>query len=422
MGEQSERAFDVVVWGATGFTGQLAAEELTHRYGTDGKTLKWAIAGRNQKKLEGVREALCAIDPAASQLTIFTGDSKDKASLKKIASQTKVVCTTVGPYAKYGSDLVEACIEEGTDYCDLTGEPHWIRKMIDENHDKAAAAKVRIVHCCGYDSIPSDLGALMLADAMKEQHGTPPDFIKMYTGKTYGGFSGGTIASMINIFEEASKDKTIRRTMVAPYSLLPEGAPKGPDGRDQMGMKYDKDLKMWTSPFIMASINTKIVRRSNALLDFHYGKDFGYSEVTGSPKGFKGWWMSAMMTYGMGVFGALVAFKPTRSLLQKTVLPAPGQGPSKETREKGYFNTHMLAKAGDKSLYALVHGPKDPGYGATAIMLSEAAVCLAKDREHFAPRYGILTPASSMGQTLIERLRGAGLIFEVSSSHIRARG
>ncbi|TNE50795.1 MAG: saccharopine dehydrogenase [Deltaproteobacteria bacterium] len=409
------RDFDVVLWGATGFTGTLVAEYLTQHYGTDGSKLRWALAGRNQSKLETLRDNLTQIDSGASDLPILTGDSQDSASLEAIASRAKVVCTTVGPYAKYGKPLVAACVKEGTHYCDLTGEPPFIRDMIDAHHEDAKAKKLRIVHCCGYDSIPSDLGCLMVQEEMKAKHGVYCEEVKYYAGPTKGGFSGGTVASMIHMFQEA-KDKKVRRVLGNPYALNPKGGPKGPDGSDQMGMKWDPDIKRYTAPFVMASINTRVVRRAHALRGYPYGENFRYSEVMSTPKGFRGWFMATTITLGLGTFGLMVSFAPTRKLLQSTVLPAPGEGPSKKQQEEGYFNTYLLGKAGEHRVYGLVRGEKDPGYGATAIMLSESAICLAQDQDKLPEEFGVVTPSISMGQTLLERLRSAGMTFLTSDT------
>lgn len=404
------REFDVVLWGATGFTGELVAEYLTTFYGTDGSKLRWALAGRNPKKLEKLRESLTKLDAGASDLPIITGDSKDSASLEAMAARTTVVCTTVGPYAKYGGPLVAACVKEGAHYCDLTGETPFIRNMIDAHHEEAKAKKLRIVHCCGYDSIPSDLGCLMVQEEMKARHGVYCEEVKYYAGPSKGAFSGGTIDSMAHMMQEAKK-KEVRRVLGNPYALNPKDGVKGPDGSDQMGMRWDPDIKRYTAPFVMAGINTRVVRRANALMDYHYSENFRYSEVMSTPKGFKGWLMAFMVTAGFGTFGMLMAMGPTRKLLQKTVLPAPGQGPSKQAQEEGYFNTYLLGKAGEHRVYGLVRGEKDPGYGGTAIMLAESAICLAQDQSKLPEHFGVITPSVGIGQTLIERLRAAGMTF-----------
>ena len=262
------RPHDLVLWGATGFTGEIVAEYLVRWAAAHPDVgLRWALAGRNQAKLEQVRSRLVSIDPTAAELPLITGDSHDRASLDAIARDASVVCTTVGPYAQYGAELVAACVEHGTDYCDLTGENHFIRRMIDAHQTAAEASGARIVNCCGFDSIPSDLGTLVLQDAAEKRHGRPCDRVTLYVDRVKGGMSGGTIASMKNLMEEAEKDPEVRRIFGHPYALNPEGEREGPDGSDARGVGRSPDGR-WTAPFVMAAINTRIVRRSNALLGY----------------------------------------------------------------------------------------------------------------------------------------------------------
>ncbi|HJL16627.1 MAG TPA: saccharopine dehydrogenase NADP-binding domain-containing protein [Sandaracinaceae bacterium LLY-WYZ-13_1] len=408
------RRFDVVLWGASGFTGRLVAEYLVRHYAdTD---LRLALAGRNEGKLEDVRRGLAAIDDRAADLPILTGDSFDRASLDAIAADAEVVCTTVGPYAKYGGELVAACVAYGTDYCDLTGETHFIRRMIDAHQDEAEKTGARIVHCCGFDSIPSDLGTLVVQDAFHERHGRYAEEVRFVAGESRGGVSGGTAASMIELLEEAAEDRSVRRILGDPYALNPEGERTGPDGSDQQGVRYDEDLDMWTGPFVMAAINTRIVRRSHALMGYPWGRDFRYSESMSFGGGPKGLLTSVVVT---GVLGGVVAgsaLPPVRVLLKKR-LPKPGEGPSAEQREKGFFRVRLVAKGRDEAgnpatLRGLVEGQNDPGYGETAKMLGESAVCLALDGASLEAGGGIRTPASTMGLRLVERLRDAGMTFD----------
>ncbi len=414
---RASRPLHVLLWGATGFTGRLTAEYLLKKYGVRGD-LKWALGGRSKAKLEAVRAELCAIDPRAAELAIVVGDSSDRASLDKIVRDVRVVCTTVGPYAIHGRELVAACVEAATDYCDLTGETPFIRDMIDAHHARAKETGARIVNCCGYDSIPSDLGVLMLQEHAKKEHGARCVQVKYFAGESKGGISGGTIASMLNLVETASRDRKVARIAADPYALDPDREERGPDGPDQRGVKYDDDLGRWTGPFVMAAINTRVVRRSNALLGYSYGKDFRYSEAMSFPPGPGGWVAAAGMTAGIGAFVGAVSLAPMRSLLAKTVLPSPGEGPSKATRESGHFTSRLVgiveAKNGapPAKLLGTVKGQQDPGYGETAKMLGESAVCLALD-DGIAKGGGVLTPASCMGVRLIERLRKAGMTFEV---------
>lgn len=414
------RPHDLVLMGATGFTGQLVAAYVVRHHldalSKDGAP-RLALAGRNRDKLERVRDDLARIDARASELALVVVDSDDADGLARMARDTEVVCTTVGPYARHGAPLVAACVEAGTDYCDLTGEPQFIRRMIDAHHERATQTGARIVHCCGFDSIPSDLGTLMVQTYASEKLGGPCEEIKFAFTGGKGGFSGGTIASMMQLLEEAAEDKQVRRTLGHPYGLNPEGEKKGPDGSDLKTVQYDADLKSWVAPFVMASVNTRVVRRSNALLGYEYGRDFRYGEVSATGDGVRGALRAGALTAGLGGFVALAAVGPTRKLLQRTVLPAPGQGPDQATREAGYFVARVVGlRPGGRSSVRLegrVKGEQDPGYGETAKMLGESAVCLVLDGPSLTSGGGILTPATAMGTTLLERLRGAGMTFEV---------
>lgn len=416
----TDKHFDIILWGATGFTGKLVAEYLATNFGV-GKELRWAIAGRNSKKLESVRQELTQITHRAASLPLLVGDSHDLDSLKAIAREAKVICSTVGPYFEYGVLLVQACIEEGADYCDLTGETPFIRRIIDSYEDQAIAAKRKIVHCCGFDSIPSDMGCWMIQEHAINHVGVPCEDVAFYAGKTKGGLSGGTVASMVGMIEQSVSDKSIRRILGNPYALNPKGTWRGTDGSDQQSVVWDSDLSCWTGPFIMAGINTRVVRRTNALLDRKYGDGFRYREVMTFPKGMKGRTRAETMRLGLGAFVAMVALGPTRSLLKKTLLPAPGEGPSREEREAGYFNISLIGK-GTKSngerfeVRGHVYGDKDPGYAGTARMLAEAAVCLALEHERLPDTFGILTPASAMGNPLLNRLRDSGMEFRIEQS------
>jgi short subunit dehydrogenase-like uncharacterized protein len=416
--KKASRPYDIVLWGATGFTGQLVAEYLTRHHGID-RDVRWALAGRNRAKLEQVRRDLAAIDPKASTLPILIGDAGDRATLTQVVTPARVVITTVGPYAIYGKELVAACAEAGTDYVDLTGETQFARAIIDEFDARAKASGARIVHSCGFDSIPSDLGVLVVQEEMQKRYGTRAAEVKFYMGEMSGGISGGTIASMIHIFEGVAKDRGMRRLVGDPYALNPDRKDRGPDGRDQTSLRWDPDMQRWTAPFVMAAINTRVVRRSNALLGWAYGKDFRYSEVMSFKKGAKGLARAAGLTAGVGAFALAASFAPTRELLKKR-LPAAGEGPSKTSRENGFFVTRLLgigeAKPGATAprLLATVKGQADPGYGETAKMLTESALCLAKDE--LAAQGGVLTPASCMGMKLVDRLRRAGMTFSVEDA------
>ncbi|MEM7278983.1 MAG: saccharopine dehydrogenase NADP-binding domain-containing protein [Pseudomonadota bacterium] len=410
MSAANDREFDVIIWGASGFTGRLVAEYLCERYDAPSQ-LNWAMAGRSEEKLKEVREAL---GPSAKDIPILTGDSHNPDSLAALVARTKVICTTVGPYAKYGSELVAACVSNGTHYCDLAGEVQWMRAMIDKHQEEALASGARIVHTCGFDSIPSDIGVYYLQQQAKERHGQYFSEIKYRVKAAKGGPSGGTIASMLVAMDEARADRDVAKILVHPYSLNPEGERTGPDRRDQQGMVFDEDLQAWTAPFVMATVNTKVVRRSNALMNYPYGRDFRYSESTLMGKGAAGWMKATGLTAGLGGFMLAANVGPLRKLMNKTMLPQPGEGPNREERENGFYNIKMVGKFNDgRVLFGKVTGDRDPGYGSTSKMLAESAICLAKDPVNGAT--GFLTPSSAMGDHLLKRLvDNAGLTFELS--------
>jgi short subunit dehydrogenase-like uncharacterized protein len=413
---RSERPYDVVLWGATGFTGRLVAEYLVRQKGG----ARLALAGRNRDKLERVRADLRGADPSAASLPVVLADADDPASLEALADSAAVVCTTVGPYAKHGRGLVDACAARGTDYCDITGEVPFIRESIDRNHARATETGARIVHCCGFDSIPSDLGVYMIYDYARRHLGARLADVSYYVGETKGGFSGGTVASILHLADEMTKSRATRRLLADPYALSPDRArePALGDERDQRGVRWSDELNAWTAPFLMAAINTRVVRRSNALLGYAYGDRFRYRESMSLPAGPKGALAAAAVTGGLTGFLAAAALPPTRKLLARA-LPAPGEGPSKEKRDAGYFRVRIVASTDPRDTPAparvrgLVEGTSDPGYGETAKMLSESALCLALDREQLDSPGGVLTPASCLGMRLVERLRSAGMTFRV---------
>ncbi len=395
--------FDVVIWGATGFTGRLVADYLVPK-------AKVAIAGRNANKLEEVQRAF------SEKPEMIIADSFDKEALRNMVKQAKVVCSTVGPYARYGTPLVEVCAEEGAAYCDLTGEPHWIKRNIDALQDRAASSGARIVHCCGFDSIPSDLGCWMLHQHLQQKHQRSLAKARLVVKRIKGGFSGGTVASMMALVEDAKKDPAIRKAVGDPYSLLPKGGTRGPDGSDQRGPRYDDALGVWTGPFVMATINTRVVRRSNALMDYAYGAQFGYGESMATGPGPKGRLRAMGIAAGFGGFAAAATIPPAKRLLERYVLPAPGEGPNEGQRTRGMFAIELIGQSDDPNLgvRGQVGDSLDPGYGSTAKMLGESALELAQGTSN--GRAGILTPASAMGDALIARLRAAGMVFDVKDA------
>jgi len=404
-----------VVWGATGFTGQLTAECLLRQYGVAGE-LRWALGGRNAKKLESVRAALARDQgPEAEKLALVVGESRDAASMQALAERTKVVCTTVGPYALYGSELVAACARAGTHYCDLTGEVFWIRRMIDAHHEEARASGARIVPTCGFDSIPSDLGVWFLQREMWARHGHYARDVRLAVGAFRCAASGGTIASMLNMLEEAGEDREVARSMRDPYALNPkgEGAERLGTLDEQMGPAYDDGFEQWTAPFIMAAINTRVVRRSAALSGHVYGEAFRYSESMLMGAGLVGMAKATATSAALAAGMAAASLGPLRRVIARNV-PAPGEGPTRAEQEAGFYDLRLRGRGGQpaRSLNVRVTGDRDPGYGSTSKMLGESAVCLALDP--LGSDGGLLTPATAMGEHLHARLvRNAGLGFEV---------
>lgn len=405
-----QREFDVVVMGATGFTGRLVAEYLLARHGAEGE-LRWALAGRSQEKVDRIRSEL---GENAQSLPGILADSHDRASLNALVQKTRVICTTVGPYALHGSELVAACAAHGTDYCDLSGEVPWMRRMLDAHLAAAEQSGARIVHCCGFDSIPSDLGVWFLQQEAQKRFGQALERVRLRVKAAKGGLSGGTFASMLNIVEESRRDEATAKVLKNPYALCPEDARKGPRQPYVSGPKYDRAIGAWAAPFIMAAINTRVVHRSNALLNHAYGKEFRYDEAVLTGTGFGGRLKAMTVSAGMGGFAVGAAIGPTRALLKKLVLPKPGEGPSPEQREAGFFNIIIEGNTADgQTLRARVRGDRDPGYGSTSKMIGEAAVCLARDIGDDVPG-GFWTPAAALDGKLVERLQQhAGVTFEI---------
>jgi len=395
------KELDLIIWGATGFTGQLVSEYINKKYSNS--TLKWGIAGRNKEKASVVANRL-NIDKER----IFIANSNDIESLIKLTSKTKVICTTVGPYAKYGSNLIEACIKTNTNYCDITGETQWIRKMIDKYHFEAKENKIKIINSCGFDSIPSDMGVFYSQKKIFEKTGKYANKINMRVAGAKGGISGGTYNSLSNVLEEARVDKEVRKTLTNPYGLNPIDKQTGPDKADLQSVIFDKVSNSWIAPFVMAGINTKIVRRSHALIDFKYGSDFCYDEATLSGKGV----MGQLKGY-LSLIPIFLATRKKGSFIKNIVdyiLPKSGEGPSKKTRISGYYNLRFYLTQQNKIYLSKVIGDMDPGYGSTSKMLAESAVCLAIDQ--IPETYGVLTPSTALGEPLLKRLQeNAGLTF-----------
>ncbi len=390
------KPFDLVVHGATGFTGRLVVEYLLRRYPA-GSGLRWAMGGRNAAKLAAVRDELGA--PADTPLVVT--DTGIPASLQALMEQTRLVLTTVGPYQLYGNELVAACASAGVDYVDLCGEPAWMRQMIDAHEAAARASGARIVFSCGFDSIPFDLGVFMLQREMQARFGQPAQRVRGRVRKMKGTFSGGTAASLKATMAAGAAQPGVLELLRNPFSLTPgfEG-PRQPSGSKPM---VDEVLGLWVAPFVMAAINTRNVHRSNFLLGHAYGADFVYDE---------------MMVTGAGEKGeALANAVAADKSLGADDGPKPGEGPSREERESGFYDVLFIGTdTAGHSLRVGVKGDRDPGYGSTSKMITEAAVCLLQDAPDTPG--GIWTTAPAMGNALIARLKAnAGLSFTVEEQN-----
>ena len=402
---------DIVLFGATGFTGALVAEYLATA-DTDG--LRLALAGRSAAKVKAVRDRLGA---AASDWSVVTADSADPDSLRAMAESARVVISTVGPYARYGLPLVEACAATGTGYVDLTGEVLFMRDSIDSYDAMAQASGARIVHSCGFDSIPSDLGVFDLHQRVAADGAGELTDTTLVVTKMRGGISGGTLASGMAEMEAARRDPTRKATLRDAYSLSPRrDAEPDVDQPDVRGTSFDDDLGQWVGPFMMAGINTRVVRRSNALLDYLYGRQFRYREVIGLGTGPNAAAKGAMLAAGMGGLGAVMSNPVTgraAGAVADKALPKPGEGPDEEARRKGFFRIEIHTRTSTGARYVeRVAAQGDPGYAATCVMLAESALCLVRDADRLPDVSGVLTPAVAFGSVLVDRLRTAGMTFE----------
>ena len=405
--EADEREFDVILWGATGFTGRLVAAHLLARHGCGGG-VRWALAGRNQTALEALRREL---GEKAADLPLVLADADDQDRLDALARRTRVVCSTVGPYALYGSRLVAACAHHGTHYCDLTGEVPWMRRMIDTFHARARDTGARIVHSCGFDSIPSDLGVLFLQREAYRRWSGYCGAVKFRVREMRGSLSGGTLASLLNVMEESRQDRAVGDLLDDPYALNPAGERSGLDGPERTLPEYDADFRCWVTPFVMGAINTRVVRRSHALAGFPYGRGFRYDEGLLMPFGPWGFPLAAAVSTGSAWMRAASSLRALRQALTR-LLPAPGQGPSPAAQAAGRYVVDLFGRHPSGYVQVRVRGDRDPGYGSTSKMLGEAAVCLARDP--LTSEGGVLTPATAMGEALLERLpTHAGVTFEV---------
>ena len=385
------RELGIIVYGATGYTGKLVAEYLNNQYGVGG-AVRWAMAGRSADKLAAVRDEL----GIATEIPLVVADASDPASIRDMVQRTRVIITTVGPYQLYGSDLVAACAAAGTDYVDLCGEPSWMQQMIEAHGEAAGNSGARIVFSCGFDSIPFDLGVFFLQQQAIERSGAPCKRVRGRVRGMKGVWSGGTLASFRATMAAAKQDPSIIASLTNPFALTPGfTGPEQPSGMEPL---YDEVLESWVAPFMMATINTKNIHRSNLLLDHRYGEDFVYDE---------------MLVTGPGDKGEATARAVAADKSMAEDPTAPGEGPTREQRETGFFDLLFVGHTADGgTLRAVVKGDMDPGYGSTSKMIAESAVCLLKNPE--AASGGIWTPAPALGSLLIDRLqRNAGLTFEM---------
>lgn len=404
---RDQRRFDVIVYGAASFVGKILTRYLQARHGEDG-ALRWAIAGRNASKLEEVKREL-----GLTTLPVLLADAADAVALREMAVQARVVASTVGPYALYGDALVAACAELGTDYCDLTGEVPWMQRMIHAHATTAQQSGARIVHTCGFDSIPSDMGVWYLQREAQQRFGQPCARVRGGIKAASGGLSGGTAASLLNVLREAEADPSVRALLQDPYSLAP--APGAVRQHEVTGPEFDAVLGQWRTPFIMAGINSRVVLRSHGLTDQPWGADFRYDESMLAGKGLKGRATAYGVALGTGGLFALLASPRTRPLTARLLLPAPGTGPSPTAQESGFFDFRFHGYTRDqRALQVRVTGDRDPGYGSTGKMLGEAAVCLAQDISREQVPGGFWTPSTALGEALFTRLQAhAGLRFSV---------
>lgn len=406
----NEAVYDIVVFGATGFVGQILTRYLIEQYGVD-RDLRWAIAGRSEAKLTALKQR-----HHVATLPHHVVDASDGVALKALCEATRVVVSSVGPYALYGEPLVQACVATGTDYCDLTGEIQWAHQMIERYQDHAQGSGARLVNCCGFDSIPSDLGVYFLQAQAFDQFGRYCNQIRMRTHTLHGTASGGTYASMINLVTQARADAQLRAALQDPYWLCPTNHQYQTDQQDLHSATYDAQFDEWIAPFIMAIVNSRVVFRSNALARYPYGTDFQYSEAMLMGKGLRGRVRAVSMSTFLQAFVLAAAWQPSRWGLGK-VLPKPGEGPSEAAQLRGHYDLRFMgATANGAQLTVKVCGDRDPGYGSTAKMLGEAAVCLATQIDKTAKPGGFWTPATIFGDFLIQRLCArAGLSFELIS-------
>ena len=406
---------DLIVFGATGFTGKLVVEYLIKNYGLDNHKFSWAIAGRDKAKLEELKTSFIYLDPRSAKIGTYVADSFDSRSLDILTSSCSVIISTVGPYLKYGLPLVESCVKNHTNYCDLTGEVPFIRESIDLFHEKAKQSRCKIIHSCGFDSIPSDMGVLLLQKNCFEKHKKVCDVVNLYVSSIKGGLSGGTISSIININNYMIAHPEKKSILKSPFSLNPIDKIKN-NVRQPLfkSVRWDSDFNKWTCPFLMSGINTRVVRRTNAIAEFSYGKNFLYNEMSSFDKGLNGFLKAFTMLITLLLLQLTLKSDLLLWLLKKTAFPRPGKGPSKDKMKDGFFKLNLIGSINRiQKSSVTISGDSDPGYSATAKMLTESAISILLNKNKIPKKYGVLTPASGIGLILIERLKGKGLTFKI---------
>ncbi len=404
-----DRDYDVVLYGASGFTGKQTVRYFAEK--AQPREARWAIAGRNREKLEAVKTQ---VGGEAKDVDVLVADSRDQTAVDAVVSRTRVLLTTAGPFALYGGAIVDACVRFKTDYVDITGETTWVRDLIDRYHDRAASDRTRIIPFCGFDSVPSDLGAYLVARHIQRELGTPCKAVKAYF-QVSGGVNGGTLATIFNLYDTGQMKRARDPFLLSPN--LEHSEEDIERSQDLALPGYDKDIDAWVGPFFMGPINTRVVRRSSALFDqwqAPYGPDFTYQESMKFDGPF-GWMQAAGLTAGVALFE--VALRSPIRHLMKSVLPQPGGGPSERTMNEGWFRCELVGMASDgRKAHGLIRDQGDPGNRATVKFLCESALSLAVSTDELpggGQRGGILTPATGLGDVLIERLRNAGMTIEV---------
>jgi short subunit dehydrogenase-like uncharacterized protein len=402
---QAPQGYDIVLYGATGFVGRQTVAYIATHPQVQQSGLRWAIAGRNREKLETLQREL-----QVPQAGVLVADAHDTHALETLARSARVVLSTAGPFALYGSPLVEACVRHGCHYVDITGETPWVKRLIDTLHGKAQLRHTRIIPSCGFDSIPSDIGAFLAQSTMRSLHGR--DCVEVKAAFSIrGGFNGGTLASFFNMLDAGQA-----LAMQDPFLLNPSDRrpPHADDHADPIAPRFDADLDTWLGPFFMAPVNTRVVRRSAALLG--YGPDFHYQEYLHLGRGASRALAATALSAGSVATQWAMGIKPVRKLAQR-LAPAPGAGPSEASMDGGSFKSRIVGRAADGTLVrGHIADQGDPGNRATTKMLCESALALALQADALPggkAHGGVLTPASGLGDVLVQRLRTAGMTLQI---------